>query len=90
MKKKDKSSMRNVKDKHIFKNWLDPLFSPAESPSCHNGFPLDLDDHKTKWSRHRSFLYECDQSPGMHVFKLGSENPNLRQMDWSTKQDMRL
>ena len=54
---------------------------------CHNGFPLNLEDHKNKWSRHRSFLYECDRSPGGHVFRLGSENPNSKQMDWSTKLD---
>ena len=44
--------------------------------SCHNGFPLDLDDHKNKWSRHRYFLYGCDRPPGMHILKLGIENPN--------------
>ena len=32
---------------------------------------------KIKWSRHRSFLYECDRSPGVHVLKLGIEIPNL-------------
>ena len=52
---------------------------------CHNGFPLDLDDHKIKRSRHRSFLYGCDWSLGMHVLKLGIEIPNLKQNDWSTK-----
>ena len=66
-----------MKDKHISKHWLDPLMFPEKSPSCHNDFPLDLDDHKNKWSRHRSFLYRCDQSPGMHVLKLGTEIPNL-------------
>ena len=44
--------------------------------ACHNCFPLDLDDHKNKWSRHRSFLYGCDRSPGVHVLKLGTEIPN--------------
>ena len=52
---------------------------------CHNGFPLDLDDLKNKWSRHQSFLYGCDRSPGMHVLKLGIEIPNLKQNDWSAK-----
>ena len=51
---------------------------------CHNGFSLDLEDHKNKWSRHRSFLYEWDRSPEMHVLKLGTEIPNLKQNDWST------
>ena len=40
---------------------------------------------KIKWSRHRSFLYGCDRSPGVHVLKLGIEIPNLRQYNWSTK-----
>ena len=56
--------------------------------NCHNGFSLDLDDHKNKWSRHRSFLYGCDQSPGIHVFKLGIEIPNLKQSNWSTKNSL--
>ena len=43
------------------------------------GFPLDLNDLKNKWSRHRSFLYGCDRSPEMHVLKLGIEIPNLKQ-----------
>ena len=49
------------------------------------GFPLDLDNHKNKWSRHRSFLYRCDRPPGMHVLKLVTEIPNLKQHDWSAK-----
>ena len=44
---------------------------------CHNGFPLNLDDYKNKWSRHRSFLYGCDGSPELRIFKLGIEIPNL-------------
>ena len=28
------------------------------------------------------FLYGCDRSPGMHVFKLRTEIPNLKQNDW--------
>ena len=53
--------------------------------SSHNGFPLDLDDHKNKWSHHRSFLYGCDRSPGVHALKLGIEIPNLKQHIWSTE-----
>ena len=62
-------------------------FSPYNAllGHCHNGFSLDLDDHKNKWSRHRSFLYGCDQSPEMHVLKLGTEIPNLKQHNWSTE-----
>ena len=52
---------------------------------CHNDFLLDLDDHKNKLSRHRSFLYGCDRSPEMYVLKLRIEIPNLKQNDWSTK-----
>ena len=48
-------------------------------------FLFDLDDHKNKWSRHRSFLYGCDRSPKMHVLKLGTEIPNLKQHNWSMK-----
>ena len=48
-------------------------------------FRYDLDDHKNKWSRHRSFLYGCDRSPGIHVLKLGTEIPNLKQHNWSTE-----
>ena len=51
---------------------------------CHNDFSLDLDDHKNKWSRHRSFLYGRDRSPGMHVFKLRTEIPNQERHYWST------
>ena len=30
--------------------WVDSQNkSPVESPSCHNGFPLDLEDHKTRY-----------------------------------------
>ena len=58
---------------------LDPIFSKKEvyiHNLCHNGFSFDLDDHKNKWSRHRSFLYGCDRSPGTYVSKLGTEIPN--------------
>ena len=73
-----------MKDNIYLNNGL-TLLSPVESPSCHNGFPLDLDDHKNKWSHHRSFLYGCDQSPSMHILKLGTEIPNLKQHNWSAK-----
>ena len=51
--------------------------SPVELSSCHNDFPLDLDDHEIERSRHRSFLYGCDRPPGVHVLKLGTKIPNL-------------
>ena len=44
-----------------------------------------LDDHKNKWSRHRSFLYGCDRLPEMHVLKLGIKIPNQERYNWSTK-----
>ena len=45
---------------------------------CHNGFPPRLGmTTKIKWSCHRSFLYGCDRSPGMRIFKPGTEIPNL-------------
>ena len=46
--------------------------------------PLDLEDHKNEWSRHRPFLYGCDRSPRMHVLKLETEIPNQERHDWST------
>ena len=57
---------------------------------CHNGFPLDLDDLKNTWSRHRSFLYACDRSPGIHFLKLGIEIPNLKRNAWSAKMDFKI
>ena len=51
--------------------------SPVESPSSHNAFSLDLDDHKNEWSRHRSFLYGCDRSLEIRILKLGIKIPNL-------------
>ena len=50
---------------------------------CHNGFPPRLGWPQNKWSRHRSFLYKCDRSPGIYIFKLGTEIPNLKQYNWS-------
>ena len=57
---------------------------------CHNSFSFDLDDHKNKWSRHQSFLYGSNRSPEMRVLKLGIEIPNLKQHDWSTKNDLEI
>ena len=31
---------------------------------------------KIKWSRHQSFLYGWDRSPGAYVLKIGTEIPN--------------
>ena len=47
--KTNKLSMRNnMKDRYISKQVARPSKSPTESSSCHNGFSLDLDDHKNK------------------------------------------
>ena len=77
--------MRNNMEENTSLNIGQALYSPTESPSCHNGFPLDLEDHENKWSCHRSFLYGCDRSLEVYVLKLGIEIPNLKQHDWSTK-----
>ena len=47
--KTDKLSMQ-VKTCETTHNqlWARPSISPMESPSCHNGFSLNLDDHKYK------------------------------------------
>ena len=55
---------------YMTKYWSDSQASLVESPSCHNSFSLDLDDHKNEWSRHRSFLYGCDRSPEIQFLKL--------------------
>ena len=59
--------------------------SGVTEPLCHNGFSLDSDDYKNKWSRHRSFLYGFDRSPGTYVLKLRIEIPNQKRHDWFTK-----
>ena len=63
----------------IPKTFMDEKYKKVDI--CHNGFLLDLDNHKNKWSRHRSFLYGCDRSPVVHVLKLGIEILNLKQYD---------
>ena len=45
---------------------------------------------KIKWSRHRSFLYGCDRSPGVNVLKLGIRIPNLKQHNWYIKIGLRI
>ena len=48
---------------------------------------------KIKWSRHRSFLYGYDRSPGTHVSKLWTEIPNQNDMtglrNWIEKSKVR-
>ena len=77
-----KSSMQNNMEDNTSLNIGPTLYSPVESPSCHNSFSLDLDHHKNKWSHHRSILYGCDRSPEMHALKIGTEIPNLKQHNW--------
>ena len=74
----DKLNMRIAIEDNIWQNIGLSLYkSLVESPSCHNGFPLDLDDYKNNWSRHRTFPYGCDRLPEMRIFKPGIEIPNL-------------
>ena len=81
----DELSIQITKEDNTWLNIGLTLYnSLVELLSSHNGFPLNLDDHKNKWSHHRSFLYGCNRSPVMHVLKLGTEIPNLKQNDWST------
>ena len=54
----------------------DPVQVRNMTMHCHNSFPLDLDDHKINWSRHRSSLYGCDRPPGLRVLKLGTKISN--------------
>ena len=76
----DKLSMRNNMEKQHMTKFRLTLYCPQWSrQAVITIFPLDLDDHKNKWSRHRSFLYGCDRSPRMRDFKLGIEIPNLKQ-----------
>ena len=50
-------------------NRPDSLNSPVESPSCHNGFPLDLELEKTmQWSRHQSFCIGVIGHQKMFIF----------------------
>ena len=44
--------------------------------TCHNGFPLDLENQKNTMESPPIFLYGCDRSPGAYVLKLGTEIPN--------------
>ena len=67
------SKFRKTNDQLLV--WLSK--SPVESPSCHNGFPLDLELEKIKRSRHRSFL-RCDRTPEKFVHKLDFWNSNLK------------
>ena len=84
--KTDRLSMRNnMKDKHISKNWPDPLNPQWSRQAVITVSRSTWMTSKIKWSRHRSFLYRCDRSPGVHVLKLGTEIPNLKPNDWSTK-----
>ena len=80
-----RSLLNNWEHMHVNLTHNDNIKKFDDVAHCHNGFPLDLDDLKNKWSRHRFFLYGCDRSPGIHVFKLGIKIPNLKQDNWSTK-----
>ena len=67
---KEKTIKVNLMYKHVIR-------AQSSHKICHNGFYARLGRPQTlKWSRHRSFLYRCDRSPGMHILKLGTEIPN--------------
>ena len=67
------------------KYWSDSLIPQWSRQAIITVFRSTWIITKIKWSRHRFFLYGGDQSPGMHVLNLGTEIPNLKQNDWSTK-----
>ena len=73
----DELSMQiTIKDNIWLSIGLTLLISPVESPSYHNGFPLDLEDHKNQNGVATDFSVRCDRSPGAYVLKLGTEIPN--------------
>ena len=62
---------------HMTKYWSDSLSPQWSRQAVITVSRHDLEDHKNLWSRHRSFLYGCDRSPGTCVSKLEIEIPNL-------------
>ena len=70
---------------HMTQYWSDSLLPQWSRQTVITVSRSTLEDHKNKWNRHRSFLYGCDRSPGIHIFKPGIEIPNLKQNNWSTK-----
>ena len=81
----DKLSMRITTKITYDKIWPDFLHPQWSRQAVITVFRSTWKATKIKWSRHRSFLYECDRSPKVHVLKLGIEILNLKQYDWSTK-----
>ena len=71
--------------KHMTKYWSDFLIPQWSRPAVITVSCYDLDDHKNKWNCHRSYLYECDRSSGMHGLKLGIKIANFKQHNWSTE-----
>ena len=69
---------------HMTKYWPNSLNPQWSRQGVITVSRSTLDDYKNKWSRHRSFLYGCDRSSGIHVFKLRTEIPNLKRHNWST------
>ena len=64
-----------MEDKHMTRYWPNSLSPQWSRQSVITVSRHDLEDHKI-WSRHRSFLYGCDRSPGTYVSKFGTEIPN--------------
>ena len=64
--------------------WLNiglTLLSPVESPSCHNGFSLDSDDHKVKMESPPIFFVRIWSVTRDAYFELGTEIPNQKRHD---------
>ena len=76
-RKTDKLSIRNKYERqHMTQYWLDshsPQWSRQAVITISRSSWMTI---KIKWSRHRSFLYGCDRSPGAYLLKLGIEIPN--------------
>ena len=62
----------------------------------HNGrqhmtkYWFDLDDQKNKWSRHRSFLYRCDWSPGIQFPKLSIRKSQFKKNGLVRNNDLEI
>ena len=78
-RKKAKNS-KTIFFKELLFSW-EPVFGMING--CHNGFPLDLDDHKNK--RESPPIFSVRVWSVTRVLKLGTEILNLKQHNWSTK-----
>ena len=75
----DKLSMRNKYERqHMTQCWHDSYSPQWSRQAVITVSRSTWMTTKIKWSRHQSFLYGCDRSPGRHILKPGIEIPNLR------------